>query len=232
MVYRNISNRRNLKQKIIENKRKIEKLHDISLKMAKCKTENEIFKLTVNAGEKILDFEGAANHRGSLLGGIGLGDPSTQKNFESKIFNYMDKAGEDYIFVEAESRRVGRASIPKFIHEKMKSGIHIYIDADIEKRVEVLREDYIQNKRWKEESIKSIDRLNKYVSNEKIKLLKEKVLDSDFDYVAKELMINYYDSMYQNKSKKYLYDLKLKNIDSSKTAKKIIDWKKNIILGK
>ncbi len=194
--------------------------------------KTEILKELEKQGEKILDFEGAANHRGSLLGGIGLGEPSTQKNFESKIFNYMDKSIGEYIFVEAESRRVGKAAIPKFIHERMKSGLHIYIDADIEKRVEVLREDYIQNKNWKEESIKSIDRLNKYMSNERIKLLKDKVAENDFDYVAKELMINYYDSMYQNKSKEYDYNLKLKNTDSSISASKIIEWKNNDFLGK
>ncbi len=194
--------------------------------------KTEILKELEKQGGKILDFEGAANHRGSLLGGIGLGEPSTQKNFESKIFNYMDKAQGDYIFVEAESRRVGRASIPKFIHEKMKAGLHIYIDADIEKRVEVLREDYIQNKHWKEESMKSIDRLKKYVSKERIRLLKDKVSENDFDFVAKELMINYYDSMYQNKSKEYDYNLKLKNTDSSITAKKILEWKKDYLLGK
>jgi len=194
--------------------------------------KTEILKELEKQGEKILDFEGAANHRGSLLGGIGLGEQSTQKNFESKVFNYMDNALDDYIFVEAESRRVGKAAIPKFIHEKMKFGIHIYVDADIEKRIEVLREDYIQNKHWKEESINSIDRLKKYVSKEKIKNLKDKVAENDFDFVAKELMINYYDSMYQNKSKEYEYNLKLKNIDSSKTAEEIINWKNNILLGK
>jgi len=194
--------------------------------------KTEILKELEKQGEKILDFEGAANHRGSLLGGIGLGEQSSQKNFESKVFNYMDNALDDYIFVEAESRRVGKAAIPKFIHEKMKFGIHIYVDADIEKRIEVLREDYIQNKHWKEESINSIDRLKKYVSKEKIKNLKDKVAENDFDFVAKELMINYYDSMYQNKSKEYEYNLKLKNIDSSKTAEEIINWKNNILLGK
>ncbi|MFO7888061.1 MAG: tRNA 2-selenouridine(34) synthase MnmH [Eubacteriales bacterium] len=187
--------------------------------------KTEILKELEKQGEKILDFEGAANHRGSLLGGIGLGEQSTQKNFESKVFNYMENAGEDYIFVEAESRRVGKAAIPKFIHEKMKFGLHIYVDADIEKRVAVLREDYIQNKNWKEESINCIDRLKKYVSKERIKNLKAKVAENDFDYVAKELMINYYDSMYQNKSKEYEYNLKIKNTDSSIAAKKIIRWK-------
>jgi len=193
--------------------------------------KTEILKELEKKGEKILDFEGAANHRGSLLGGIGLGEPSTQKNFESKIFNYMDKAKGDYIFVEAESIRVGKAAIPKFIHEKMKFGLHIYIDADIEKRVEVLREDYIQNENWKEESIKNIDRLKKHVSNERIKNLKNKVENNDFDYVAKELMMKYYDSMYQNKSKEYEYNLKIKNTDSSNAAKKIIQWKNNNLLG-
>ena len=194
--------------------------------------KTEILKELEAKGEKILDFEGAANHRGSLLGGIGLGEPSTQKNFESKVFNYMDKVRDDYIFVEAESRRVGNVMIPKYIHDSMKDGLHIYIDADIEKRVDILKEDYIQNKDWKKESIKNIDRLKKYVSKDKIILLKNKVESGDFDYVAKELMTNYYDSMYQNKSKEYDYDFSVKNKKSLITAEEIIEWKRNYLLGK
>lgn len=194
--------------------------------------KTEILNELEKKGENILDFEKAANHRGSLLGGIGLGEPSSQKNFESKIFNYMDKAKDGYIFVEAESRRVGSVMIPKYIHDNMKSGIHIYIDASTEKRIEVLRNDYIQNKFWKEESINNIDRLNKYISKERIRELKNKVKNNDFDYVAKELMLNYYDSMYQNKSKEYDYDLELKNEDSYETSLEIINWKKENILGK
>ncbi len=55
-IYKDISKRKKLQEKIIENKKKIEKLHNISLEMVKCKNIEEIYNLTVDAGERILDF--------------------------------------------------------------------------------------------------------------------------------------------------------------------------------
>ncbi len=56
----------------------------------------------------VLDLEGAANHRGSLLGRMPGGQP-TQKDFESTIFQEIPGTG-DFI-VEGESRKIGKLSI-------------------------------------------------------------------------------------------------------------------------
>lgn len=187
--------------------------------------KTEILKILKNKGLDILDFEMAANHRGSLLGGIGLGESYTQKTFESKIYNWLDKRNSKYIFVEAESKRIGKITIPKYIHERMKNGIHIFIDANINHRVDVLKKDYIINDHWVEEAIQSVQYFKKHISNNKVEELIKEIEKKNFDYVAKELMENYYDPMYRFKSDKYNYSLVLENIRNSEEASnKIIKW--------
>ncbi len=191
--------------------------------------KTEILHVLRQKGLDMLDLEGAANHRGSLLGGIGLGKCSSQKSFESKIYSQLDRIKTQYVFVEAESKRIGRVMVPPYIHDKMKEGIHIFVDADIDYRVNILKKDYIQNDMWISESIRHIERLDKYISKEKVNELILQVKNRNFDLVAKELMLNYYDPMYQHKSDTYEYALSLNRIISSEeAADQIIEWHKEM----
>ena len=45
--------------------------------------ETELLKMLESRGYDILDFESTQNHRGSLLGDVGLGKRISQKQFES-----------------------------------------------------------------------------------------------------------------------------------------------------
>lgn len=187
--------------------------------------KTEILKCLLELGCSVLDLEGAANHRGSILGSIGLGKCNSQKKFETNIYDQLMKAKDRYVFVEAESQKIGSVAIPKFISDKMRQGIQIYIDADIDCRVENLKKDYILNDNWKDESLKAMDKLNKYISKEKIDALKNEIISGNFEYVAKELMEKYYDPMYGFKAGKLDYNGKFRTIKNScDTAKNIVKW--------
>lgn len=176
-------------------------------------------------GGSVLDLEGAANHRGSLLGSIGIGKCNSQKKFETNIYDQLTNINDKYVFVEAESRKIGSATIPKFISDKMSKGIQIFIDADIESRIENLKNDYILKDDWQSESIRAMDMLNKYISKEKIEILKQRITLGDFDFVSKELMENYYDPMYNFKSDKKDYAEKFKaNTNSDEISLEILKW--------
>lgn len=111
---------------------------------------------------------------------------------------------------------------------KIKLGIHIFIDADLDYRAQSLKKDYVLNQNWIEESIKAIDLLRKYMSNEKINYLEDILRQGNFEEVAKELMINYYDPMYMHKANEYEYAGKLKaEISAVETAEQINKWFEN-----
>lgn len=176
-------------------------------------------------GCDILDIEGAANHRGSLLGGIGIGESNSQKVFDSNLFYQLDNVKSNFVFVEAESKKIGQSTIPDCVFQKMQQGIHINIDANIQYRIRSLKKDYIVNKNWIEESKNAIEHLRKYISNHKVDELLLCLDNNDFDTVAKELMINYYDPMYMHKANQYTYKAQFKAITSAReTAQEIKDY--------
>lgn len=157
-------------------------------------------------GYSVLDLEGAANHRGSLLGSIGIGKCNSQKLFETNVYSQLKNIKTQYVFVEAESHKIGKVVVPKYISDKMEEDIHIFIDADLNYRIKSLKKDYIQNENWVKESIEAIEQLNKYISKENIERWICEINLRNFDFVAAELMQRYYDPLYNFKSETLHYD--------------------------
>ena len=93
-------------------------------------------------GQQILDLEGLANHRGSLLGKSSDPQPS-QKQFESHLFSEM--TGFDTtrpVFVESESSRIGDVHIPKMLWHQMIAAPLILVTSDRRERASYLVEEY------------------------------------------------------------------------------------------
>jgi tRNA 2-selenouridine synthase len=117
------------------------KLILISGKTGSAKTK--ILQSIAQQGGQILDLEGLANHKGSLLGKIpNLKQPS-QKFFESKLYYQLKQLDlKKEIFVEAESSKIGNIHIPKTIWAKMIISPRIEIKADVQLRSSFLVKDY------------------------------------------------------------------------------------------
>jgi tRNA 2-selenouridine synthase len=190
--------------------------------------KTEILKQLQRDGFNILDLEGFANHRGSLLGTVGLGKSTSQKAFESNIFHRLQESKGSYVFVEAESKRIGNATIPDFIFQKMKTGIHIFVEADILFRVDLITREYTKFENCNEEIIECLKRLEKYIGAGNIDRYSKLVLNSQYDEVVSELMIKHYDPMYTHGSNKYAYELKVVVVDIKTASEKIKNWMKTI----
>lgn len=94
-------------------------------------------------GAQIIDLEGLAKHRGSLLGDLpGEAQPS-QKSFESGLLSVMKRLDPAQpVFVEAESKLIGRLRLPDALMRAMSAAPCIHIEASIEDRVAFLCDDY------------------------------------------------------------------------------------------
>ncbi|MEG0307408.1 MAG: tRNA 2-selenouridine(34) synthase MnmH [Clostridium sp.] len=171
--------------------------------------KTEILKKLRADGYDVLDLEGCANHRGSILGSVGLGAGTTQKQFESNVYEELKAVKGKYVFIEAESKRIGRVLIPDYIHGDMKAGIHVFIDAPIEFRSQIIIDEYTKCSSCKEEICEALNKLQKHVSEKNIEAYCEKVEKDEFDEVVKELMVKYYDPLYTHSSDKYDYAKKL-----------------------
>jgi tRNA 2-selenouridine synthase len=190
--------------------------------------KTEILKQLECDGFDVLDLEGFANHRGSLLGTVGLGKGTSQKAFESKIYHMLKETKSPYVFIEAESKRIGNSIIPDFIFQKMKSGIHIFVDADIEFRTDLIIKEYTKEGNCNEEIVGCLERLGKYIGEKNVDRYSQLVLKSEYDVVVSELMTKHYDPMYMHASDKYDYALKVQVEDIKAATEEIENWVKNI----
>lgn len=192
--------------------------------------KTRILHKLIELGCDVLDLEGCANHRGSLLGDVGLPKKQSQKQFESNIYHSLVKIKSPFVFVEAESRRIGNVFIPPYIHEKMKNGIHIFLDASLNFRAKVILEEYLKGENAKEDILGCLDKLERYISKENIARYKELVQNDEYEFVVEDLMKKYYDPMYTHTSNTYEYDLNLQITDLDKCSETIFNWYKESIV--
>jgi tRNA 2-selenouridine synthase len=150
----------------------------------------------------ILDLEGLAGHRGSVFGGIGLVQKS-QKQFECDLWRELSSLqNEPYILIEAESKRIGRVSLPECILNRKQTGRRIHVSYPFQKRVRTLCKTYEPEKHHSEiES--AVDRLKKRVDPELNEQLQQALGDGDYEQVVSILLESYYDPKYSFSEKQY-----------------------------
>lgn len=94
-------------------------------------------------GEQVLDLEGLAAHRGSVLGALpGVEQPS-QKAFETRLFERIARFDvQRTVWVEAESRKIGRLSLPDPLLLRLRESPVVEIAATPAARLDYLLRDY------------------------------------------------------------------------------------------
>jgi tRNA 2-selenouridine synthase len=109
------------------------------------------------AGAQVLDLEGIAVHRGSVIGAVpGRSQPS-QKLFDSTLLRRMSQFDPARpVWVEAESKKIGERQLPDALLAAMREGLTVSVDAPMHERVKLWREDY---RHFEEDPIALIQRL-------------------------------------------------------------------------
>lgn len=104
--------------------------------------KTDILHRISDLGAQILDLEGIANHRGSLLGEMPGGQPA-QKSFETSIAQVLSRLDPSRpVIIEAESSKVGARIVPPALWAAMKAAPRIQIDAPLKARAEYLAVAY------------------------------------------------------------------------------------------
>ncbi len=93
-------------------------------------------------GVQVVDLEGLANHRGSLLGEMPAGQPS-QKAFESRLAVALAALDPTRpVVMEAESSKIGRLVVPPVVWAAMCAAQRIEITAPLPARAAYLTTTY------------------------------------------------------------------------------------------
>lgn len=171
-----------------------------------------------------VDLEGMANHRGSSFGRQVTPQPS-QIDFENRLAIAMLKAHHQVggpIYLEDESRLVGRCVLPDTLRERMTEAPLMVLEQPMETRVTIIREDYVETmladyiRRDGEEAgwlnfhdylLSALDRIRKRLGGERHQRLRRimvsaleqqgKTGDTDGHHQwIQSLLEDYYDPMY------------------------------------
>ncbi len=180
--------------------------------------KTDILKYLKEMDKDILDLEACANHRGSLFGGVGLGHPNSQKMFESLVFESLNNRKSNIVFTEGESKRIGRIVMPEYLFNAIKAGDNILIDTDLDLRVNNILKDYVND--IDDELLESLGHLKEHIGNSNVDRLIDFVRSHDYKSAIEDLMIKYYDPMYEYKNRDYIG--RFNNSNSQDTAKEII----------
>lgn len=184
-------------------------------------------------GLSILDLEYFAKNSGSVFGGIYYsGNPVSQKYFETQILEKLleaEKNGVKHLFMESESKKIGRCTLGSEFWNQMTNGYHILVEASLDSRVERCVKDYtlkcIDND---EQLISSIKKLKDTIGNVGVELLIEKSGEKDYSFVARYLMENYYDKLYLHSQDKYKYEFAVDSEAMKNACDSIELWYNNI----
>lgn len=152
-------------------------------------------------GAQILDLEGMAGHRGSLLGATAAGQPA-QKGFETRIVQALHGLDTNRpIIIEAESSKIGERLIPPTLWAIMRDAPRIVIQAPLEARARFLTHAYADIVENTESLITRIETLRPYRGHVVVDHWLELIESAKFEALAIELMQAHYDPAY-NKSRK------------------------------
>lgn len=94
-------------------------------------------------GQQVVDLEALADHRGSAFGRLGMLRTVLQAQFENDLAMELDLIDKSRrVWIEDESRNIGRLVIPDAFWLQMREAQVAYIDLALDERIRLLLEDY------------------------------------------------------------------------------------------
>ncbi len=156
--------------------------------------KTKILHALKNQNEQMIDLENLAHHKGSSFGALGEPEPPTQEQFENDLaMQWHHQENSKTLWLEDESRSIGRKILPAGIWNQMREAQLILIDIPFEERVKYLVEDY--GKFPVEKLIEATERIERRLgpqhAKKTVELLRERNL-----FEAFSILLHYYDKAY------------------------------------
>jgi tRNA 2-selenouridine synthase len=151
-------------------------------------------------GEQIVDLEGLAHHKGSAFGHLGESEQPTGEQFQNLLgMAWYQTEQERPVWLEDESRFVGRRCIPQPFFKQMRSAPVFKIKVPKEERIKHLAKGYghYPDEKLKESILHIKKRLGGLRTQQAIEALEEGDLEKAADYV-----LHYYDKAYNHQLQK------------------------------
>jgi len=148
-------------------------------------------------GAQVLDLEGIAAHRGSVLGGLPDRPQPSQKMFESMLWARLRELNPQRpVYVESESKRIGRLQLPQSLMDRMWASECVHIHADAGVRAALLKDEYAHFFADVDSLHRQLDCLVELHGRETIARWKTLGERRDWDALIAELLLRHYDPAY------------------------------------
>ncbi|MDL2284261.1 tRNA 2-selenouridine(34) synthase MnmH [Oxalobacter sp. OttesenSCG-928-P03] len=160
--------------------------------------KSRLLQVLASEGAQVLDLEQLAAHRGSVLGNMPSEPQPSQKCFESCLWETLRRCDpERPVFVESESKKVGRLRVPEALIDCMRTSPCTAVTLSRENRMRLLMEDYahfVRDPLWLNERL---SRLTVLHGHDKIAHWHELALSGQMETLIDELLTEHYDPLYE-----------------------------------
>ncbi|QXZ10895.1 tRNA 2-selenouridine(34) synthase MnmH [Comamonas sp. Y33R10-2] len=160
--------------------------------------KTRVLHALAESGEQVLDLEGFANHKGSLLGNLpGIEQPS-QKRFETLISEKLEQFDLSRpVYLEGESAKIGRIGLPLPLVTHLHKAPVIEVRATESARLSYLLHDYAYLGDEPEALAGKLGWLKELHGNEVIGRWQQWALTKELSPLFEELMLRHYDPHYE-----------------------------------
>jgi tRNA 2-selenouridine synthase len=159
--------------------------------------KSRLLAALAETGAQVLDLEGLAQHRGSVLGGLPLQDQPSQKWFDTTLVQTLQSFdASKIVYVEAESNKIGRLALPAALFEAMHTSECLLLDTTPEARIKLLLQDYrhlIANPALLTEKLQV---LLPFHGHQRLEHWNDLIQAEDFAALVSELLEQHYDPSY------------------------------------
>lgn len=160
--------------------------------------KSELLRALGRQGAQVLDLEGLAVHRGSVLGSFPETPQPGQRYFESLLGDALRRFDPSRpVYVEAESKKIGKVRAPDALLDAMWSSTCLRLEAPTEARVAYLKQDYQHYLEQPETLCVKLDFLVKLHGHERIDRWKAQARSGEWDALVAELLVDHYDPAYR-----------------------------------
>ncbi|WP_027458664.1 tRNA 2-selenouridine(34) synthase MnmH [Dechloromonas agitata] len=149
-------------------------------------------------GEQVLDLEGLASHKGSVLGVLPGQPQPTQKWFETSLLQALSALDPGRpVYVEAESRKIGNLHVPEALIRQVRAGDCLNVEATLAARVDFLLRDYAYFFDLPDLLNRRLDALRTLIAGETLQRWQDYVSTADWPVLVRELLELHYDPLYR-----------------------------------
>ena len=159
--------------------------------------KSRLLAALAQTGQQVLDLEGLAQHRGSVLGNLPQQPQPSQKWFDTLLLQALHGFDPSRpVYVEAESKKIGNIALPVALFDAMHNGDCLLLDTPLETRVAGLLEDYRHYTEGPETFIEHLKPLHRFHGAKQLERWSAMIRGGDFEPVVAELLTLHYDPSY------------------------------------